>query len=361
MATDLAIALTSTNVRQVQINLNTVSSIFQRGLLTELALSIILNKRSMIDWQVELSLPDMRPWPDPLTLIWGPDSPILLDRVYLEYVELMLNAREVIDIGYKFREQKRYYRPFLILPQDAFDISQIINTLLNLLLHPTYPNSSIYFEILFALYNVINDVRNDPSDVLDKKKIIESLQQFRQQRDPIPIEQYQMVVTIEQRIEVSHFNKNYSTTPDERVLYLQGLKKPHHLIVASEAKELLDACTDGRALSINSDNEHEKSVREIAEELLFNNFNLTDEAILVLTEALGNGEEQVCAAASQILKSNSKKLADPLRMNIVNKIVTVLIDDKQSYHLAFFGDIDTGYQAEPLYDLLFETLQALIK
>jgi hypothetical protein len=344
-ANDLVASLTSFDIRQVQIVLNTISSIFQTSLLIEMDLSM------MLDEQGDLSLPDISIRPDPLTLIWGPDSPILLDPLRLKNAQLMLDARNTVD-----RKKTWPYYSFLIDLQNAFDVSQSINTLINLLLHPSNPGSSMPFEILFALYSIIDKFKNEPFTTTDRKKIIEGLQRFKQETKALPIELYQMVVTIKQRIQESFSSTNYSITPDERALNLRALEKTQHLTVL-EIKELLNACTDERSLS--RDFNDESSVRQVAEKLLFINFDLTDEGVLVLTEALDNEDEQICAAASQILKSNYKKLTDTLRENVVQKIVNILKDNKQSYYLILFGDIDGAYITEPLYDLIFETLQAL--
>src|SRR5260370_1221794 len=345
---DLVTALTSTDIRQVQIGLNSISSIFQTSLLIEMKLSLMLGEQGGLGVQVDLSLPDIRNRPDPLKLIWGPDSPILLDPLRLKYAQLMLDARNTVD-----RRKTWPYDSFLFDLRNAFDVSKLINTLINLLLHPS---SSMPFEILFALYSIIDGLKNGPFTTTDKKKIIEGLQRFEQETKAIPIENYQMVVTIKQRIQKSISNKNYSITPDERASNLQALEKSQRLTVL-EIKELLDACTDERSLF--RDFNDERNVKQVAEKLLFTNFDLTDEVVLILTEALDNEDEQICASASQLLKSNSNKLTVPLREKIVQKIINVLKDEQKSYHLIFFGDIDGAYIAEPLYDLIFETLQAL--
>jgi hypothetical protein len=149
---------------------------------------------------------------------------------------------------------------------------------------------------------------------------------------------------------------------DERATKIDELQQ-QALLSKQDAEELLSACTDTRKvigetwqklMSKKAPWSTEGTVGEVAWGLLSQPWSMDEEAEIFVVHALDDKDALVCAAAARLLQQ-AKKLESGERRRAMEKITTILRDDKLSRR-----PLDTpGGGIQRLDDLLFQTLRLL--
>jgi hypothetical protein len=305
---------------------------------------------------------DVREWRDAPDVLGVFDEIFVLLMLYMLDVLNMLDLRDILDVldG----------RSALILQdvldlQNVLDKDQIIDILNNMLKEQVDASPS---TVLYALYIFLRAYDTIPLAIT--QQVCNSIQVYQRQRQPLSVEERQLIEKILRQINISPATSRSLTQPpaiyslpDERATQLDALKQQDQLR-KGDFEEILAACTDTRELSMEKLMELVPdapsipcTVREIAWIQLLRPFNMEAEALSTVTQALDGGDASVCAAAALLLK-NCKKIPQDMREDAAKKIINILSDDELSRRPLdspgeMYGEIGR------LDDVLFETLQVL--
>lgn len=213
-------------------------------------------------------------------------------------------------------------------------------------------------EILLCLYSILTFF--DPIPLHFKQQLHDTLHKFERRVQSNTTEAHILLASIDQSITSSNETSITTTIsmaqeiPDKQATALLALMDLNYL-TKEEVEMLLKSCVDTREVTEERNLVYGPYVRSVAWRLVERQYELDDDALLAVINALDSSNPLICAAAALFLQ-RIKTSSSYLLKKAINKIRTLLSDEMLSSRPLEPPD----YKYWRLDDILFEALKVLV-